>query len=185
MLNTFVVYVEDKPGVLARVAILFRRRAFNIETLTVGRTEQKGISRMTIVVDTDERGARRLEANLYKLVNVLWVGNVTTSCICRDLALIKVGINPETRSQVLDIARLRGAQLREFGPRAVIFEITAQENEIDALLEALRPYPVLEMVRTGRIAMTRGDSASVPEVAVQRSLENHSLDRAYEASWSG
>src|SRR5881275_1533139 len=91
MLHTFAVYVDNKPGVLNRVASLFRRRAFNIESLTVGHTEQAGVSRMTVVVDTDEYGARRLEANLYKLVPVRRVDNITAApAIARDLALIKV-----------------------------------------------------------------------------------------------
>src|SRR2546429_4644058 len=91
MLHTFVVYVDNKPGVLNRVASLFRRRAFNIESLTVGRTEEPGVSRMTVVVDTDAYGARRLEANLYKLVPVKRVDDITSApAIARDLALIKV-----------------------------------------------------------------------------------------------
>ena len=95
MCHTFVVYVEDTPGVLNRVASLFRRRAFNIESLTVGHTETSGVSRMTIVVDTDESGARRLEANLYKLVNVLLVDDITTKgSVERDLAMIKVETTP-------------------------------------------------------------------------------------------
>src|SRR4249920_4273958 len=98
MVHTFVVYVDNKPGVLNRVASLFRRRAFNIESLTVGRTEQVGISRMTVVVDTDEYGARRLEANLYKLVPVRRVDNLTVRpSIARDLALIKVAAAGEAR----------------------------------------------------------------------------------------
>src|SRR5438067_11514006 len=91
MLNTFVVYVEDKPGVLTRVASLFRRRAFNIDSLTVGGTEKDRVSRMTIVVDTDETGARRLEAHLYQLINALLVANVTTEpAVFRDLAMMRV-----------------------------------------------------------------------------------------------
>src|SRR5690349_3814651 len=102
MLNTFAVYVENKPGVLTRVASLFRRRAFNIESLTVGHTETAGISRMTIVVDADESAARRLEANLYKLVDVVRVENITAvSAVFRDLALIKVAATPETRTEVI------------------------------------------------------------------------------------
>src|SRR6058998_2824584 len=99
MLHTFAVYVDNKPGVLNRVASLFRRRAFNIESLTVGHTERPGISRMTVAVDTDEYGARRLEAHLYKLVPVRRVDNITAApTITRDLALIKVGANAEVRT---------------------------------------------------------------------------------------
>ena len=105
MIHTFAVYVDNKPGVLNRVASLFRRRAFNIESLTVGRTEQAGISRMTVVVDTDEYGARRLEANLYKLVPVRRVENIGLGPnISRDLALIKVSVAGDVRAQV-DAAR--------------------------------------------------------------------------------
>ena len=98
MLNTFVVYVENKPGVLTRVASLFRRRAFNIDSLTVGRTEKSEVSRMTIVVDADRDQALRVEANLYKLVNVLFVENITAKpAISRDLAMIKVSATHDAR----------------------------------------------------------------------------------------
>src|SRR5579871_5615228 len=104
MVHTFSVYVDDKPGVLNRVASLFRRRAFNIESLTVGHTETSGISRMTLVVDTDEYGARRLEAHLYKLVPVRRVENITNApSISRDLALIKVGAMGDSRTQVMQL----------------------------------------------------------------------------------
>ncbi len=107
MLHTFAVYVENKPGVLNRVASLFRRRAYNIESLTVGHTEKPGVSRMTIVVDTDEFGARRLEAHLYKLVNVLLVEDITAcASVDRDLAMIKVSANADNRSQVLQLAHV-------------------------------------------------------------------------------
>src|ERR1700724_2236705 len=98
MLNTFVVYVENKPGVLTRVASLFRRRAFNIDSLTVGRTEKPEVSRMTIVVDADRDQAMRVEANLYKLVNVLFVENITEqTAILRELAMIKVAAQKQRR----------------------------------------------------------------------------------------
>ena len=101
MLNTYVVYVENKPGVLTRVASLFRRRAFNIDSLTVGRTEKPEVSRMTITVEADHDQARRIEANLYKLVNVLLVENITNEpSIIRDLAMIKVAATHEARSHV-------------------------------------------------------------------------------------
>src|SRR5258708_17790041 len=107
MLNTFVVYVENKPGVLTRVASLFRRRAFNIDSLTVGRTEKPEVSRMTIVVDAYRDQARRVEANLYKLVDVLFVENITAKpAISRDLAMIKVAPTHYTRSQVMELAHV-------------------------------------------------------------------------------
>ena len=161
MLHTFVVYVENKPGVLTRVASLFRRRAYNIEALTVGHTEKEGVSRMTIVVDTDEFGARRLEAHLYKLVNVLLVENITpTANVARDLALIKVATNHDSRSHVLQLAHVFRARVVDVAPESIIVEITGTEDKIDGLLEVLRPYGVLEMVRTGRVAMSRGHKSN-------------------------
>lgn len=162
MLNTFVVYVEDKPGVLARVAILFRRRAFNIDTLTVGRTEVPGVSRMTIVVDTDEHGARRIEANLYKLVNVLRIQNITDSYVSRDMALIKVAITSETEARVRETAGKQGAQIVETGPDAVILQYTGTKEKIDSFVEMVRPYRILEMVCTGHVAMA-GCAQPAPE----------------------
>ena len=157
MLNTFVVYVENKPGVLTRVASLFRRRAFNIDSLTVGRTEKPEVSRMTITVDADHDQARRIEANLYKLVNVLLVENITNQpAIVRDLAMIKVAATHEARSHVLELASVFRARVVDVAPESLTIEITGAEDKIDGLLEVLRPYGVLEMVRTGIVAMRRG-----------------------------
>jgi acetolactate synthase-1/3 small subunit len=165
MLNTFAVYVENKPGVLTRVASLFRRRAYNIESLTVGHTEKPGVSRMTIVVDTDESGARRLEAHLYKLVNVLLVESITESAsVARDLALIKVGAKADQRSQVLQLAQVFRARVVDVAIESIILEITGTEDKIDGLLEVLAPYGILEMVRTGRVAMARGIKAGTPAI---------------------
>ncbi len=165
MLNTFAVYVENKPGVLTRVASLFRRRAYNIESLTVGHTEKLGVSRMTIVVDTDESGARRLEAHLYKLVNVLLVESITESAsVARDLALIKVGAKADQRSQVLQLAQVFRARVVDVAIESIILEITGTEDKIDGLLEVLAPYGILEMVRTGRVAMARGIKGNTPAI---------------------
>jgi acetolactate synthase-1/3 small subunit len=161
MLNTYVVYVENKPGVLARVASSFRRRAFNIDSLTVGRTEKPEVSRMTIVVDADRDQALRFEANLYKLVNVLYVENITNEpVIMRDLAMIKIGATHEARSHVLELAGVFRARVVDVTPESLTLEITGAEDKIDGLLEVLRPYGVLEMVRTGVVAMQRGPKAT-------------------------
>ena len=166
MLHTFAVYVENKPGVLNRVASLFRRRAYNIESLTVGHTEKPGVSRMTIVVDTDEFGARRLEAHLYKLVNVLLVEDITAcASVDRDLAMIKVSANADNRSQVLQLAHVFRARVVDVSTESVIVEITGAEDKIDGLLEVLRPYGILEMVRTGRVSMARGAKAASAAVS--------------------
>ena len=170
MLNTFMVYVENKPGVLTRVASLFRRRAFNIDSLTVGRTEKPEVSRMTITVDADRDQARRIEANLYKLVNVLLVENITNRpAIIRDLAMIRVGATQQDRSHVLELANVFRARVVDVAPESLTLEITGGEEKIDGLLELLRPYGVLEMVRTGIVAMRRGsksaDAAAIAEGA--------------------
>ena len=166
MQHTFVVYVEDKPGVLTRVSSLFRRRSFNIESLTVGHTDKPGVSRMTIVVDTDEFGARRLEAHLYKLVNVIIVEDITANpSVSRDLAMIKVAANFESRSQVLQLAHVFRARVVDVATESIIVEITGTEDKIDGLVEVLRPYGVLEMVRTGRVAMSRGTKAAAAAVS--------------------
>jgi len=170
MLNTFMVYVENKPGVLTRVASLFRRRAFNIDSLTVGRTEKPEVSRMTITVEADADQARRIEANLYKLVNVLLVENITNQpAIVRDLAMICVAAAHEARSHVLELANVFRARVVDVAPESLTIEITGAEEKIDGLLELVRPYGILEMVRTGIVAMRRGSRtsgvASTPESA--------------------
>ena len=163
MQHIFVAYVEDKPGVLNRVASLFRRRAFNIESLTVGHTEQPGISRMTIVVDTDEMGARRVEANLYKLVNVLRVDDVTyVSAVVRDLALIKVSADAATRAQVMQLVDVFRARIVDVASDSLIVEITGAEDKIEGLIEVLRPLGIIEMVRTGIVGMARGAAGVGP-----------------------
>ena len=172
MLNTFMVYVENKPGVLTRVASLFRRRAFNIDSLTVGRTEKPEVSRMTITVEADRDQARRIEANLYKLVNVLLVENITNQpAIVRDLALIRVAATREARSHVLELASVFRARVVDVSHESLTIEITGGEDKIDGLLEVLRPYGVLEMVRTGIVALRRGsksaDAAATAENAAQ------------------
>jgi acetolactate synthase-1/3 small subunit len=155
--RTFVTYVEDKPGVLNRVASLFRRRNFNIESLTVGHTDQPGVSCMTIVTNVDEYTARRVEANLYKLVNVLRVEEVThVPTVMRDLALIKVRADSETRTQVLQICDVFRARVVDVTQDSLIIESTGTEDKIDGLVQVLTSFGIIELVRTGRVAMTRG-----------------------------
>ncbi len=161
MLKTFVVHVENKPGVLTRVASLFRRRAFNIDSLTVGRTEKPEVSRMTITVDADQDQARRIEASLYKLVNVLLVEDITNEpSITRDLAMIKVAAEHDQRTHVLQLVNVFQARVVDVAPESLVIEITGAEEKIDRLVEVLRPFGVLEMVRTGIVAMRRGSKSS-------------------------
>ena len=156
-MTTFVVLVEDRPGVLTRVAEVFRRRAYNIESLTVGHCDQPGQSRMTIVCDADGDSARRLEAHLYKLVNVLRVDNITgLPAVHRDLALIRVAAAPDLRAQIMSLAEVFRARVVDVALTSLVLEVTGTEEKVDAFIETLRPYGVIEMGRTGRVSMTRG-----------------------------
>jgi acetolactate synthase-1/3 small subunit len=184
MLHTFVVHVENKPGVLNRVASLFRRRAFNIESLTVGHTDRPGVSRMTISLDADDNTAARIEAHLYKLVNVLHVEDLTARpAVTRDLAMIKVSANHDSRTGLMQIATTFRGRVVDLAPESLIIEVTGTEDKIDSLLEVLRPYGVLEMVRTGRVAMSRGSHVPQYQANSRPGLTEWDNDNAaaYEA----
>jgi len=158
MMRTLVSLVEDKPGTLNRVVSLFRRRAFNIESLTVGHTERPGVSRMTIVVDSARTDSRKVEQNLQKLVNVLSVEDVTDhAAVLRDLAVIKVRTAEGTRSEIMQVVSTFRGRIIDVGLETLVVEATGPDEEIDRLVEILRPFGILEMVRTGRVAMVRGD----------------------------
>ncbi len=160
MQHTLVALVEDKPGVLNRVASLFRRRVFNIESLTVGHTEQPGVSRMTIVIDSNQTNAERVTAHLYKLVNVIQVADLAaTPSVSRDLALIKVGASGETRTAVMQLVDVFRARIVDVANDSLIVEITGTADKIDGFVDVLRPYGILEMVRTGLVSMARGSAA--------------------------
>jgi acetolactate synthase-1/3 small subunit len=161
-LRTFIAYVEDLPGVLNRVTSLFRRRGYNIDSLAVGRTHEPGVSRMTLVIEADDDGARRVEANLYKLVNVLRVDDTTRrATVARELALVKVRADAASRPSVMQICEVFRARVIDVSPEAMICEITGQAAKIDGFVDVLQPYGVLEMVRTGAVAMMR--SAEAPD----------------------
>jgi acetolactate synthase-1/3 small subunit len=167
MQHTFIALVENKPGVLNRVASLFRRRNFNIESLAVGRTENPDVSRMTIVVHcpNGEVDAHKLEANLYKLINVIDVQDVTHQpAVTRDLALIKVRVDPERRAEVNGLAQIFRARIVDVAVDSVIVEITGTEDKIEGMTELLRPLGIVEMVRTGQVSMTRGVNDGVRRV---------------------
>src|ERR671919_548672 len=160
MHHTLVALVEDKPGVLNRVASLFRRRAFNIESLTVGRTAEDGISRMTIVIDSDQVSAERVTAYLYKLVNVLQVEDLgTVPAVARDLALVKVAVTNGDRQALLRIVDETRAHIIDSGERTMTVEITGEPPHVDAVIARLEPLGIVEMGRTGQVAMRRGDAA--------------------------
>ncbi len=163
MKYTLIALVEDKPGVLNRVASLFRRRNFNIESLAVGRTENPGVSRMTIVTECEnDMDAHKIEANLYKLVNVIDVQDLTRQpSVTRDLALIKVRATPEQRSEVNSLAEIFRARIVDVGPDCVIVEVTGTKDKVESMIELLRPVGIMEMVRTGQVSMTRGDHSGI------------------------
>lgn len=155
-LHTFIAHVEDKPGVLNRVVSLFRRRGYNIDSLTVGRTHEQGVSRLTVLVHADEDTARRIEAHLYKLVNVLRVRDIThVPAVARDLALIKVKAGAAERAEILEICKVFRARVVDIGSDALIVEITGEQEKIDGLVVLLKPFGILEMVNSGVVAMTR------------------------------
>jgi acetolactate synthase I/III small subunit len=157
MQHTLVALVEDKPGVLNRVASLFRRRAFNIESLTVGHTEQPGISRMTIVIDSNVTNAERVTANLYKQVNVIQVSDLAEQpAVSRDLALVKVSAATERRSEIMQLVEVYRSRIVDVTNDSLIIEITGDGDKIDSFVDVLRPFGILEMVRTGIVAMARG-----------------------------
>ena len=158
--QTLIAYLEDRPGALNRVVSLFRRRGFNIESLSVGRTEKDGVSRLTVVVLADDDTARRLEANLYKLVDVLRVEDVTRApAISRELAFVKVRASPERRTELLQLCEAFRARVVDVGPASIIVESTGAQDKLDGLIEVLRPFGILEMVRTGAVAMARSTPA--------------------------
>ncbi|HXN56196.1 MAG TPA: acetolactate synthase small subunit [Myxococcales bacterium] len=157
--RTFIVHVEDRPGALNRIVSLFRRRTYNIDSLTVGRTERPQISRITLVVHIDEGAAARLAANLYKLLDVLEVQDVTsTPVVVRELAFIK--LPAKARGEVMQLCEVFRARIVDLGPESLTVETTGAQDKIDGLIEALAPLGILELVRTGAVAITRGAPAS-------------------------
>jgi acetolactate synthase-1/3 small subunit len=163
MLHTFVALVEDKPGVLTRVASLFRRLNINIVSLTVGHSERTGVSRMTIVCEASPTAGHRIAASLYKLENVLQVDDVgQLSHVARELALIKVAANPQTRSQVFELAEVFRARIVDLAPESLMIEITGVESKIEGLIQVLNENGdrILEVSRTGRMVMRRGQHTS-------------------------
>jgi len=162
--RTFIVDVEDRPGVLNRVVSLFRRRNYNIESLAVGRTERPGISRITLVVRADADTADRIEANLYKLVNVLQVFDITEApSIVRELAFVKLRASHEQRGEVLRLCDLFRARVVDLHSASMTIELTGAQEKVHRLIEVLRPYGILELLRTGAVAMVRGSGRELAE----------------------
>ncbi|MCZ6545655.1 MAG: acetolactate synthase small subunit [Chloroflexi bacterium] len=161
--NTIVAHVEDRPGVLARVASLFRRRGFNIESLTVGHSDEPGISRMTIVVQGDQHHVGQVEKQLFKLIDVVSVEDITDRpLIDRELALIKVRAEGEARSKVLELVEVFRADVVDVAEDSLIVQVLGDEEKVDAMERMLQPLGILELVRTGRVAMLRDSATSKP-----------------------
>ncbi len=157
MKHTLAVLVENKPGVLTRVAGLFSRRGFNIESLAVGVTENPDISRMTIVVSGDDHVLEQVEKQLNKLIDVIRVSDIPVEdSVNRELALIKVGVDSATRAEVMQIVDIFRANIVDVGSKSLMVEVTGDESKINAIEHLLRQFGVREMVRTGKIAMNRG-----------------------------
>ena len=161
MKHTLVALMEDKPGVLNRVSSMFRRRNYNIESLTVGHSETQGISRMTIVVNGDVRVDDQVVRQLSKLVNVTHVLDVSDEpAVIRELALIKVTAAPGTRSEIMELAKVFRARVVDVGAASLTVEITGLEEKVNSLIGLLQPFGIEELARTGRVAMVRGGNGS-------------------------
>lgn len=157
MRYTLAVLVENNPGVLARVAGLFSRRGFNIDSLAVGRTENSDVSRMTIVVDGDKRLLEQVTKQLHKLIDVIKISDITPEeYVDRELVLVKVHCDPVHRVEVMQVAGIFRARIIDVGRKSIMVECTGNEGKINAFEESLRPYGIKELVRTGKIAMIRG-----------------------------
>ena len=157
MKHTLAILVENKPAVLTRVAGLFSRRGFNIESLAVGVTENKDTSRITIVVSGDDNILEQVEKQLNKLIDVIRVSDIPPEdSVSRELALIKVGVDSTTRAEVMQIVDIFRAKIVDVGIKSLVVEVTGDEGKINAIEQLLRQFGIKEMVRTGKIAMNRG-----------------------------
>ncbi len=162
MKYTLVALMENKPGVLNRVASLFRRRNYNIESLTVGHSETAGISRMTIVLNGDDRVGQQVVKQLSKLINVTEVEDVSDrATVFRELALIKVRTDASTRSEIVELANIFRGRVVDVGSKALTVEMTGPEDRVNSLIGLLQPYGIEEMARTGRVAMVRAGNGTV------------------------
>jgi acetolactate synthase-1/3 small subunit len=155
--HTISVLVNDQPGVLQRVSGLFGRRGFNIESITVGQSEESGLSRMVIVTTGDDKTLEQISKQLYKLIDVIKVVHLSSHpMVARELALIKVGAEPAQRPEILGIVETFRAAIVDVGPSSVIVQVIGDFAKIDAMVELLKPYGIRELTRTGATAMIRG-----------------------------
>ena len=160
MRHTLSVMVENKPGALTRVTSMFARRGYNIESLAVGPTERDDVSRITLRVDCAQHSLEQIEKQMHKLINVLRVQELTPGdSVERELALLKVAAPASKRTELMALADVFGARVADLGPDAIVFELTGSPEELDSFQELVRPHGLQELVRTGRIGLTRATRA--------------------------
>ena len=177
--HTIVALVENKPGVLNRIASKWRQRGFNIESLAVGPSEIDGLSRMTFVVDGSTTDVEQVTKQLYKVIEVVKINDITAEpMVARELALLRVSATPSNRSAIIQIVDIFRANIVHVSPDSVIVEVTGAEDKVDAICEMLRPFGVRELVRTGRVAVTRG----APTVSEE---EHGAASRRYRPAGEG
>jgi len=156
MKHTLTVLVEDKPGALARISTMFARRGFNIDSLAVGPTERAGVSCITLRVDCSQHSLEQIEKQIHKLVNVLRVTELTPGeAVERELLVLRVSALPDRRAELIATADAFGGRVVDLGPDTIVFELTGTPEEVDAFQELARPHGIQELVRTGRIGMSR------------------------------
>src|SRR5580700_4901105 len=163
MLHTFVAYVEDRPGVLTRVASLFRRLNINIISLTVGGSERPGLSRLTLVCEASAEAGHRIRASLFKLENVVDVDDIAGApAVTRELVLIKVAATRHTRSAIFELVEVFRARIVDLAPESLMIEMTGVESKIEGLIQVLNEgeNPILEICRSGKMTMRRGHHTS-------------------------
>lgn len=156
--HTIAILVNDQPGVLQRVSGLFGRRGFNIESITVGSSEEAGLSRMVVVTTGDDHTLEQIQKQLYKLIDVIKVTDISGSpMVGRELGLIKIGAEPSSRPEILGIVETFRAAVVDIGPTTLIVQVVGDSDKIDAMIELLKPYGIRELSRTGVTAMNRGN----------------------------
>jgi len=171
--HTIIALVEDKPGVLNRIASKWRQRGFNIESLAVGHSEKPGLSRMTFVVDADTN-ADQVVKQLDKLVDIVDIRDVShEDIVSREMAIIKIRADSTHRSQIIEIADIFKAEIVDVAPDAIILEATGDDKKIDSLVDLLKDYDIVELVRTGRVAMLRGAAVSHPYEEEEEQYERY------------
>jgi acetolactate synthase I/III small subunit len=172
--HTLIALVEDHPGVLNRVASLFRRRGFNIDSITVGSTESDGLSRMTIVIDGATTQVEQVEKQLYKLIDVVKVADIThEGLLARELALIKVRCNNLNRHEIVQLSQIFRAEIVDVTDTTLVVQAVAEEEQLESLIQVLRPYGIREIARTGRVALTRGVTSTSVETEPTQIREFH------------